>query len=470
MSLSDLFLVFLAYSVIGWISEVIYCSFLERKFVNRGFLAGPLCPVYGFGALLVIFLLEPFSGNIMYLFVMAVIVTSTLEYLTGWALETIFSTKWWDYSSSRFNIHGRVCLRNSVMFGLMGVIAVNFLHPALLSAMRRVPSEARHVVSTVLGAILATDIAFTLRSLVDLKGKLSALAEFAESVKESMDVREWFNERDIAGSLERLRERATKDATGAAGKLALRLERLVTHPRGVQRLMHAFPALKKQSSYAHIDAIRVARGTKAGFVGQFWNFLFASLAGGIMETIWALLTTGQFQSRSGLVFGAINPLYGGGAVIMVSVLARFEKTRDRTVFAGSALIGASWEYLCGLAQELAFGAVSWDYSGSQLNLHGRTNLLSALIWGFLGLLWIRDAMPVILDLVAKMRPRAMKAVAVTLALALALDCAASALAVLRWSERARSVAADGAIDLSIDEWLPDARMRAIYPNMRFVKR
>jgi uncharacterized membrane protein len=469
MSLSDLFLLFIIYSVVGWVCEVLYCSFLERKFVNRGFLAGPLCPVYGFGGLLVIFLLKPFSGNMMYLFVMAVLTTSTLEYVTGWALETIFATKWWDYSNSRFNIHGRVCLFNSLVFGLLSVGTVTFVHPAILSVLGSIPADVRHITATILCAVFVIDITFTLRTLVDFRGKLYALEEFAESIKESIDVREWFNEHDLVGSLERLRERASRDASGAAEKIALRLERLAVNSRGVQRLIHAFPALRRQRSYAHIDTFREERFTKAGFFGQFWNFLFASLAGGLLETVWVLLTTGSFQSRSGLVFGSLNPLYGFGAVIMVSLLARLEKKRDLTVFAGSALIGASWEYACGLAQELAFGTVSWDYSGTQFNVYGRTNLISALIWGVLGLLWIRDVMPVILGLIGKMRPRVGKIIALMLVFAVSLDCTASSLAVFRWSARADGIAPNNALERMIDDQFPDERMRGIYPNMHFVE-
>ncbi|HPL91825.1 MAG TPA: putative ABC transporter permease, partial [Treponemataceae bacterium] len=129
MPLSQLFLFFMAYSVIGWITEVVYCSVQERRLVNRGFLHGPLCPVYGFGALLVVFLLEPFSGSVLVLFLVGMALTTALEYITAWLLETAFSTRWWDYSDLPFNFRGRVCLLNSVLFGLMSLIGVRVLHP-----------------------------------------------------------------------------------------------------------------------------------------------------------------------------------------------------------------------------------------------------------------------------------------------------------------------------------------------------
>ena len=95
------FLLFLCYSFLGWACETVYCSIGKRKFVNRGFLNGPLCPVYGFGALAVLYFLRPVSDNIPLLFVSGMVLTSVIEYITGYLLEKLFATKWWDYSSRR---------------------------------------------------------------------------------------------------------------------------------------------------------------------------------------------------------------------------------------------------------------------------------------------------------------------------------------------------------------------------------
>src|SRR5690606_28058615 len=106
MNFVTVVLLFFIYSFVGYISEVIYCSARERKFVNRGFLYGPLCPIYGFGGLLVVFLLQPFSYSFPLLFLMAVLVTTILEYVGSWVLETLFDMKWWDYSDYKLNING----------------------------------------------------------------------------------------------------------------------------------------------------------------------------------------------------------------------------------------------------------------------------------------------------------------------------------------------------------------------------
>lgn len=485
MSLSYLFLLFIVYSVIGWVCEVAYCSIIEKKFVNRGFLMGPLCPVYGFGAILVIFLLKPFSGNVFYLFTMAVVVTSTLEYATGWALETIFRTKWWDYSQYRFNIHGRVCLLNSLIFGAMGVAGVLFVHPAVTFSLSFIPDDSIDAIALALAAILAVDIALTLRALVDLREKLSGLANFLESVKESIDVREWFNELDLSGSLERLRARANIDPSGAIHKMAARFEGLIRNPIGVARLFSAFPTLKKAlapRAESPAESAGAAGAAAAGTatvvdskkisVGAFdylWVFLLASFIGVVLETIWCVATTGSLQSRSGLLYGMLNPVYGAGAVLMTAALSRLEKKRDISVFFGSMLIGAGFEYLCSLGQELAFGSISWEYSHTQLNLHGRTNLMFALIWGVLGLLWIREMLPVILALVGKIPARAGKAIAIVCAALLLVNCAVSAAAVHRWSERKHGYAPANRVEELIDAQYPDDFMARIYPNMTFVR-
>ena len=135
-----LFLLFLIYSAVGWLCESVYCSVPARKFINRGFLNGPLCPIYGVGALLADALLTPVAWSLPLLFLGGAIVTSVLEYFTGWLLETLFHAKWWDYSNKKWNLHGRVCLRNSILFGLMCVILLRVLHPLLLGLVLLVPA------------------------------------------------------------------------------------------------------------------------------------------------------------------------------------------------------------------------------------------------------------------------------------------------------------------------------------------
>ena len=130
---------FTIYSFLGWLCESIFCSFLFKKWTNRGFLNGPFCPVYGIGGLLITSLLKPFTGYPFYIeiplvFVAGVILTTTLEYITGWILET-----WWDYSQNRFNYKGRICLLNSLLFGVLCLVTMLVLHPFLLHLLHLIP-------------------------------------------------------------------------------------------------------------------------------------------------------------------------------------------------------------------------------------------------------------------------------------------------------------------------------------------
>lgn len=257
MSLSRVFLLFVAYSVLGWVSEVIYCSAIERRLVNRGFLKGPYCPIYGFGALSVVFLLEPFSQSVPLLFLMAILVTSLLEYATGWFLETAFKTRWWDYTRYRFNLHGRVCLLNSLLFGAMAVIGVRVIHPLLGAAVSRLPHVASEAFAATLASLMFVDLGYTLRNLSGFAERLSALSDLIAQAKGSLQAGEWFNERDLRASLEAARERFRADASEANRRFALRLEAVVERSGGIRRLLRAFPGLASREHGEELDLLRL---------------------------------------------------------------------------------------------------------------------------------------------------------------------------------------------------------------------
>lgn len=261
MPLSQLFLFFIAYSVIGWISEVVYCSVQERRLVNRGFLHGPLCPVYGFGALLVVFLLEPFSGSVLVLFLVGMALTTALEYITAWLLETAFSTRWWDYSDLPFNFRGRVCLLNSVLFGLMSLIGVRVLHPLLESLIFALPVSLADSVAAILAAFLMVDLAYTLRSLVNFEEKLVALGALLETVVDGRALADRFREKDLREMLADLRERVERENTELNRRLTARFETLLDRTLGMRRLLRAFPSVRNALHGPELRLFRLFHGS-----------------------------------------------------------------------------------------------------------------------------------------------------------------------------------------------------------------
>ncbi|WP_058484955.1 putative ABC transporter permease [Defluviitalea phaphyphila] len=135
----DIIIYFALYSFIGWVIETIYNSIKKKEFVNRGFLSGPFCPIYGFGAILIIQVFAVFnnsfsivSNNIFIQIFVAMILTTILEYITGYILEKMFNCKWWDYSDFFLNLHGRVCLQYSIYWGILSYILINLIHPIII--------------------------------------------------------------------------------------------------------------------------------------------------------------------------------------------------------------------------------------------------------------------------------------------------------------------------------------------------
>lgn len=183
-----LFLLFMLYSFLGWTFESIYCSLPVGKFINRGFLAGPFCPIYGAGAILVSVILSPLSLNLPLLFVAGALLTSIVEYVTGFLLELLFHTKYWDYSSYRFQLHGRVCLKNSLMFGVMIVFVVTYFQPLFLGLLSLLPSRALFWLSVGLAFYLLADTTLTAVELASLNGKLSELQQILDEIKEKAHI------------------------------------------------------------------------------------------------------------------------------------------------------------------------------------------------------------------------------------------------------------------------------------------
>lgn len=257
MNLSLLFLLFILYSIIGWISEVVYCSIQERRFVNRGFLHGPLCPVYGFGALLVVFLLEPFAESVVLLFFSAMVITTTLEYMTAWLLETAFSTRWWDYSDLPFNFRGRVCLLNSVLFAFMALVGVRVLHPGIESFLLSLPESLTESAAGILAGLLFIDLIYTLRTLVRFEEKLASLSVFLETVSGAKGVRELFRGKDLREMLRNMRTLLETENTAFNRYLAARLESLLERTRGMQRLLRAFPTVQNRTHTVSLGLFRL---------------------------------------------------------------------------------------------------------------------------------------------------------------------------------------------------------------------
>lgn len=174
-SFSTLILYFIVYSFAGWLMETTYCSILERRLVPRGFLHGPLCPIYGVGVLLMILFFEPLAGNLFVFYAVSTITMSAWEYFVGWFLETTTHMKYWDYSMYKFNLKGRICLWVCLVWGALSYVCIFWLHPPVAHAIARIPTLARQILSLVLFAAVVADAITTIRELALMKKALKKL-------------------------------------------------------------------------------------------------------------------------------------------------------------------------------------------------------------------------------------------------------------------------------------------------------
>lgn len=151
------FLLFLAYSFTGWLMEVI-CKLIQyKKFINRGFLIGPYCPIYGTGAILITFLLKKYTDDPITLFIMAILICGTLEYITSYLMEKIYHARWWDYSQKKFNINGRVCLDTIIPFGLLGMFIIYVSNPFLIEKIEKLPEITINILFWTVLILYLTD-------------------------------------------------------------------------------------------------------------------------------------------------------------------------------------------------------------------------------------------------------------------------------------------------------------------------
>lgn len=256
--ISYLFMMFLAYSLIGWLWETSYCSIKHGHFINRGFLRGPLCPVYGFGGLLIMYLLEPWAHTWLPLFFASMVIVSILEYFTGWLLESLFHTRWWDYSKEKFNLHGRIYLGGAICFGIMGTVITHFVHPWLEAKILSIPLQTARLVAWILFAVFLLDLLTTIRGLVDFTIYEARLKEFTESLKDRFEGEQWLTEKNqsLNQLFQKARQRIQEDKTKANERLLERLEALNAHHHKMTRFIKKFPAMRSKEFQAGIEELK----------------------------------------------------------------------------------------------------------------------------------------------------------------------------------------------------------------------
>ena len=179
--------IFLIYAFLGWCAEVAFAAVHKGKFVNRGFLNGPVCPIYGVGMLIVVTLLWNLRDNLILLFLGSAALTTALEFATGWVLEKFFHDKWWDYSDKPFNVKGYICLEFTILWGLAAAFVVGAVHPFVFMLIKKTPFILGIIIMAVFLAVFVTDLVITVVALARLPKKMSAMLEAEKALKALSD-------------------------------------------------------------------------------------------------------------------------------------------------------------------------------------------------------------------------------------------------------------------------------------------
>lgn len=182
LSFYEIIAYFLIYSFLGWCAEVAFAALNHGTIVNRGFLNGPVCPIYGVGMLGVLLLAGPVSDRLPLLFLVGVVFCSLIELIGGWVLEKVFHTRWWDYSDDPFNLGGYICLGFSILWGLAVVFVVRLVHPAIALAVRLVPHLLGVILLIVFSVLFLADLTLTLIALIGLRRRMGELEKVGEAL------------------------------------------------------------------------------------------------------------------------------------------------------------------------------------------------------------------------------------------------------------------------------------------------
>lgn len=187
MGIYEILAYFFVYGVLGWCVEVAFAAVKEGRFVNRGFLNGPICPIYGVGVTVVVYFLTPYKDNLILLYALSTVLVTVLEGLTGYLMDKIFHHKWWDYTNQPLNIGGYVCLIFSLVWGVACVLIVRVIHPIIHKILTFIPHTLGLVMLAVLEICIFVDLYVTAAGILKLNHQLEAMAKIAAELHEISD-------------------------------------------------------------------------------------------------------------------------------------------------------------------------------------------------------------------------------------------------------------------------------------------
>nr|WP_303675981.1 putative ABC transporter permease [Ruminococcus bromii] len=459
--LLDLLWYFVIFSFFGWVASSFRSLLLEKKFSNNGFLTSPFCPMYGFSAVICYTALKPFENSKLILFIGSTLILSALMVVVGVLVEKTLKFKPWDFSSSKFSIGNYITFPYALFLGLLGMLLVGLIIPVLRTAVAAITFWVSLILVLCFSGIIVIDYVFSMITTIRLLRRIAKLKNSSELMDkgatevEIQELEENYNRLFTENILRKRLAHAYPD---------------LTHMAYVKQINAKIEEIKQDNMKEYTQTFESKEDKPFAygfcFTKLFYLFVIGSFIGTILETIWAFCVDGHFEMRVGMVYGPFIPVYGGGACFLTAALYKLYKLNDTLVFVISAFVGAGFEYFCSWLQEQMFGTVSWDYSDTPFNLDGRTNLMYALIWGFLGLVWVRYLYPWTAKLIEKIPKRAGAIITTFLIVFMAFNGFMSVTATARWTQRTEGVPASNSFEEYLDEKFDNEKMEFLFPGMK----
>lgn len=424
----ELLWLFLAYSFLGWVLETITAAVKQKKFVNRGIINGPFCIIYGTTAVLMSIGLHEVTG--VWLFLGSMIYATALEWIAGHLIEKYYHERWWDYSKSRWNLDGYICLPMSLLWGVLGFLCVKWGNLLLVKFYGILPDFLQKF---FVWALLIALIIDAMASYILITGK--------------------------SGRLDRW-----EAADNQFANVAARLGKVISGQ--VEKRIHgAYQAIEQLEQEEVFGTF--AEG--CGFYKVVLLFFVGAFLGDITETIFCRITAGVWMSRSSVVWGPFSIVWGLAIALVTAMLYKYRNRSDRFLFLTGTFLGGAYEYFCSVFTEMAFGTVFWDYSEIPFNLGGRINLLYCFFWGIAAVVWFKCCYPFISNLIEKLPVIFGKLFTWALVVFMCCNITVSCMALLRYGQRQEGALAESGWQVWIDGHFDDARMERIYPNAVMVE-
>ena len=411
--------IFLFYSFIGWLAEVLFILLKEKKFVNRGITNGPFCTLYGLIAVVLSLTLNDID-NTFVVFLSSILYSTIIQYIVGKILSSFNKQVWWDYSTKKYNVDGYICLNYSLLWGLFGTILIRFINPLLLTIFKD------------FNVYIAGIILYTLMGLflVDL------LTSFI--------------------TLKKIRKNKIKTHTASF------MDWIYASVKN--RLDKAYPTFSKKN----LKHVSLPDGISLTHV--FYLFIICAFLGALIEIIYCRFSMHRWMSRSSIIFGQFSFVWGFAIVLITLLFYRFKNKSNFTLFILGTILGGAYEYFCSVYTEVVYGTIFWDYSKIPFNLNGRINLLFCFFWGFATIVVVRYVISFLIKEINKIPKKIFKPLAVFLFIFLLLDLGVSEVAMKRYKSRLNGIEAQNYVERLCDKYADNDFMKKRYSNMKMVNK